>query len=228
MAAEVDVGRLYAVAPERFVAERDALARRLREEGRPEEAKRVRRVRKPPFAVWVANRLAETRLEEVRELGGAAEQLARGDAGAGERFRGALDALRRAVPEVVEEAGRRPSDATLEHVLVTLRSAAADPDARAALLAGRLAETPRPSGFEAMHGATGGRGRSRRAKPSSSRGRGGGGEAARRAVLEARARARELERRAEAAEREARRIRGRAERAAAALRKAEERARRTA
>jgi methyl-accepting chemotaxis protein len=221
VAGSDEVDRLYAVPLDRFVDERAALARRLREAGEREEARRVSRLRKPPFGVWVANRLAREHEKEMHALAQAAERLAQGEAAADESFRAALGALVAAAPDVVEEAGRQPTDANLQPVLAMLRAAAADAESRAALVAGRLTEAPRASGFEAMKGAAAGKPRARSATPSGARERTRRVETAREALTEARARARDLGRRASDAEREARRLRKEAERADAAVEEAE-------
>jgi hypothetical protein len=200
-----------------------ALARRLREAGKREDARRVGRLRKPPFGVWVVNRLAHEHEKEVRALARAAERLAGGEAAADEPFRAALGALVAAAPDVIEEAGRRPTDANLQPVLLTLRAAAAEPESRAALVAGRLTEAPRASGFEAMKGAAAGRPRAQRAAPSPAPERRRRADEARKALAEARARARDLGRRASDAERDARLARKEAERADAAVKQAEDR-----
>ena len=53
--------RLLAAAPDRFVAERKALAKKLRDEGRGEEAAAVEALRKPSAVVLAVNRSARDR-----------------------------------------------------------------------------------------------------------------------------------------------------------------------
>ncbi len=223
MAAAADLDRLYALPLDRFTDERNALARSLREEGKRDEAEAVKQLRKPSLAVWTANRLARGRPDDARVLVRAAERLARGETDADADFRSALDALAGAAPAVLEEAGRRPTGSLLDSVASTLRAAAADADARADLLKGRLTREPEATGFEAMRGVAARPAEKRAAKPPRRGGDRKRVEEARAALADARARARDLHTRAEAAERDARQARKEAERADADVTKAEER-----
>src|SRR5215213_4719152 len=198
-----EVDRLYAAPLDQFTDERNALVRKLRDEGRRDDAEAVRALRKPSVPLWVLNQLARERPDDVRALVAAAERLSKG----------AMD----------EDAGRRPTDGMVDRVAAMLRAAAANPDARADLAGGRLTSEPEQSGFEAMLGAA--------AAPPPAREHGPKRESvdrrklkeARDAVAAARAEARDLGRKADAAERDARRARKDADRAAAALAAAEER-----
>jgi hypothetical protein len=224
VAAAADLDRLYSLPLDQFTDERNALVRSLREQGKRDEAEAVKQLRKPSLPVWTANRLARERPDDARVLVTAAERLARGETDADADFRSALDALARAAPGALEEAGRRPSGSLVDTVVSTLRAAAADPDARADLLKGRLAQEPEASGFEAMRGAAAAAPKPKReAAPQRRGGDRKRVEQARAAVSEARARARELHKRADAAERDARAARKEAERADADVEKAEER-----
>ena len=53
-----DAERLLAVKPEEFVEERARIARRLRDEGRAEDARAVAGTKKPPLVVLAVNRAA--------------------------------------------------------------------------------------------------------------------------------------------------------------------------
>jgi hypothetical protein len=215
--SEGDVGRLYGLPLDEFTQERDALARRLRSEGRRDDAAAVAALRKPVLAAWVVNRLARDRRADVEALVAAAAAIRAGASGADERFRAAADGLARAARDVLAAAGRRPTDAVLRDVATTLRATAgAHPDV---LLEGRLTEPVEATGFEAMAGAA----PRRAARPAARRAAErppapdpGRLEAARKALAAARDEARRLARAADAAEREARGLRTEAE--AAALR----------
>jgi len=218
-----ELDRLYAAPLDQFTDERNALVRKLRDEGRRDDAEAVRALRKPSVPVWVLNQLARERPDDVRALVAAAERLSKGAMDADADLRESLDALVDAVPRLLEDAGRRPTDGTVDRVAAMLRAAAANPDARADLAAGRLTSEPEQSGFEAMLGAA--------AAPPPAREHGPKRESvdrrklkeARDAVAAARAQARDLGRKADAAERDARGARKDADRAAAALTAAEER-----
>jgi hypothetical protein len=139
---------LYAVGLERFVAERGALAKALRAEGRRDEAAEVAKLRKPSAAAWAVNQLVRSRGDDVASLWEAGDELrgAQSDllAGGGDAraLREAGDAVRDAVDVLVEAArgglGEPLGAATLERVGETLHAAALDEDARAAVAGGRL------------------------------------------------------------------------------------------
>jgi hypothetical protein len=97
---------LYGLPLDRFVAERDALARALRADGRREEAAEVGALRKPSVVAWAVNQLVRTQGRALAELFDAGDALreaqedilaGRGDGqglrAAAERERAAVDAL---------------------------------------------------------------------------------------------------------------------------------------
>ena len=120
-----EIDELYGLPLDEFTKERDALARRLRSDGRREEAAEVAELRKPVLAAWLVNRLARERRDDVRELVAAAEAIRKGEADAHDRFRRTADELVRAARELVAGDGRKPTDAVLRDVATTLRAAAA-------------------------------------------------------------------------------------------------------
>lgn len=221
-AIDAEIDRLYGLSLEEFTKERDALARRLRADGKRDEATAITELRKPVLAAWVVNRLAREHRPDVEALVEAAAGIRGGKPDADERFRTTADGLARAAREVLAEADRRASDAVLRDVATTLRAAAAaEPDI---LLGGRLTEPIEATGFEAMAGAAPRRpsstagGRQQKKKPQPDRAR---VQAARKAVGETRDEARRLRREADAAEREARRLRAEADAAAGEVAEAE-------
>src|SRR4029077_175852 len=68
---------LLAVAPGDFVDERNQLARRLRDDGRSEEAATGAALRKPPPVVLAANRAARSRPQAAKRAVRAAERAAK-------------------------------------------------------------------------------------------------------------------------------------------------------
>jgi hypothetical protein len=207
---DAEIDRLYGLPLAEFTKERDALARRLRADGKRDVATAIADLRKPVLAAWVVNRLARACRTDVESLVEAAAAIRAGKPDAGERFRTIADGLARAAREVLAGADRRPSDAVLRDVATTLRAAAAaEPDV---LLRGRLTGPVEATGFEAMAGAAprrpsspaAGRQPKKKKKPQPDRAR---VQAARKALAEARDEARRLARAADAAERDARRLR---------------------
>ena len=155
-----DRERLYGLPVDEFVRERDALARRLRKEGERERAEAVKGLAKPSVVAWTVNQLARRRSDDVRRLLDSAERLGaaqasgKGDfADAAAAQREALRALTAAAGDVLREAGRPATEATLDRVARTLTAAVADVDARADLERGTLARELEPTGFGSLLGA---------------------------------------------------------------------------
>jgi hypothetical protein len=153
--------QLLALAPEDFVAERDRVARELRQADRSEDARAVGELRKPTAVVLAVNRAARDRPNAARDAVRAAEHLAKtqlsGDADA---YRKSRDELDRALALLAEVAvarlsrGKPASEAMRRRVADLLRASAADSDARATLEHGLLLEEGAAAGFSAFAGMT--------------------------------------------------------------------------
>jgi hypothetical protein len=220
VADELDA--LWGLPLEEFTAERDALAKRMRADGRRDEAAEVAALRKPSVAAWVVNRLARARRDDVHELVAAAEAIRGGRRDGDERFRETADRLTRSAREILSDAGRPASDVVLREVTTTLRAGAAE--APEELVAGRLSHALEPSGFGAMAGAAP-RERPARSAPAPKRPRPDRQrvEHARRALAEAKDEATRLRRTADETERTAKRARREADQAAKRVAEAEQR-----
>lgn len=146
-----DVDRLYGLPHGAFVAERDALVKRLRAEGRREEAAAVAKLSRPTVAAWAANQVLRSQPADARELleAGAALLEARGAKlrPAIERHRAVLARLDAAARGLLDERGRGLSPATLEKVARTLHAVSLDPDAREEGQAARLVRERFSSGL---------------------------------------------------------------------------------
>jgi hypothetical protein len=223
--------KLFAVAPERFVAERNALAKQLRDEGRADDAAAVAEFRKPSVVVFAVNRAARDRPKAAEAAAKAAlgvrDAQVQGDA---EKFGKALAELDSSLDMLAEVAvahlapsGKQPSEAMRRRLRELLRSAVADDDARDALARGALAEELEAPGFSPYAGVpVQPRPRGRKAEPAAPS-RADREEARRRERLEKlRGQLGDAEdelREAEAAMRSAERARDRAEKAVERLRK---------
>ena len=149
---------LFRTPPDRFVAERDALVKELRAQGRDDDAATVKALRKPSATVWALNQLAE------REVGGAGDPLfetgralraAQSDAiagsssaalvEAGAERRAAVGRLTTATVAILDEGGHRGA-AQSDAVAQALEAAAVDPDLGAELAAGTLEKLPTAAG----------------------------------------------------------------------------------
>lgn len=116
MSPELDV--LADLPPERFVAARDALAKRLKAEGDAGGAAEVRRLRRPTVPQWVTDQVRRHHrdvVDSLREASGAVADaqeaaITRGERDAlreaNDRRRQAVVALRGAVEQVLAEHGR--------------------------------------------------------------------------------------------------------------------------
>ena len=152
--------RLFAAAPDEFVAERDQLARKLRDEDRPEEAAAVAALRKPSAVVFAVNRAARDRPQAARDAAKAALSVKKTQVGnQPDAFRGALADLDAALDLLAEVAvahvaprGKPPTDAMRRRVRDLLRSAVADDDTRDALARGALTEEREAVGFSSFAG----------------------------------------------------------------------------
>ncbi|HEV8324001.1 MAG TPA: hypothetical protein VG389_20460 [Myxococcota bacterium] len=159
---EAQIDGLYGLPLAEFIGARNALAARLKKEGAAEQAARVKALAKPPLPAWAVNQLARRRGDVMEALFAAGDAvraaqrtaLERGD---GEPLRTAVAAQRdvlaragRAAATLLAEAGHAAAAGTLDRVAATLRALAGDPDGRARLGAGCLAQELEPPGFEAL------------------------------------------------------------------------------
>ena len=137
---------LYALAPGRFTASRDARAAEARAAGDRALAERIKELRRPTVSAWLGNQLAHERPQDIEGLIGLGTQLREAQAGlAGEELRrlsrrrgDAVDALVAQAKDVARKEGQSVSDAVLEEVTATIEAALADPAAAEALRSGRL------------------------------------------------------------------------------------------
>ena len=220
MAVDLDaeLDGLYQLSLQDFVARRDELARRLRDEGERASAENVKRLRKPTVAVWLVNRLSHERELDVQRLTKAGEALMQGRAKDFQQARRdeqqALARLTRAAQEIARR--EQVGEAAVNRALQTLRAAALSDEHRALLRRGRMTDEVEPPGLEALAalGQSAGPSRTKRKKK----------ETGAPQTRELRAKERELAAtsralrgEAERAEREASRVRARADRAEADL-----------
>ncbi|MFN2557022.1 MAG: hypothetical protein ABR592_09145 [Nitriliruptorales bacterium] len=141
---------LYAAPLEEFVAERDALARTLRERGEREAAAAVKALRKPTVTAWALNQLSRRQprklgrlLEAADRLGQAQSEAISGAASPGKlreaitEYREALEDVSREASDILEGAGTSPP-ARMPEVLASLQAATVDEEARRQLREGTL------------------------------------------------------------------------------------------
>ena len=200
---------LYGAPLSKFVPVRNELARRLRAEGRKEEADEVAALKKPPVPVWAVNQLARHQRRDVDLLLDVGHRLraAAGEAdpekartaftAAREAEREVLGRLTKAAAELLELEQGTASQATLDRVASTLRAGAVTDEGRELLARGRLTDELTTSGFELAAGLTPKGGAATPPKRTKS-----SVGAARKALDQAKARHRDAERRVRDAQRE--------------------------
>lgn len=142
---------LYGLPLDRFVAERSALAKTRRADGRRAQAADVAAMRKPSVAAWAVNQLVRTQSRSMQELFDAGDGLrdahadvlaGRGDGralrAAGEGERASVERLVEAARGLLTSQGQELSPSVIERVSDTLHAAALDEDAREQVREGRL------------------------------------------------------------------------------------------
>ena len=156
----MDPDDLYGLALDRFVRERDLLAKSLRKDRRRDEAAAVAARRKPSVAAWAVNQLVRTQRPAVQELFRAGDELREAQSellagcGDGRALRAAGDRERLAVEDLVERArgllssaGNEMSETVIGRVGDTLHAAALDERAREQVRHGRLERELRHAGL---------------------------------------------------------------------------------
>ncbi|MEU6948115.1 hypothetical protein ABZ957_23230 [Streptomyces sp. NPDC046316] len=156
MDVEQVIDELYGVAPDEFVAARDARTAEARKAGEADDAKRIAALRRPTLAAWASNRFVRERPEDVRRLLALGETLREAtrllDAtkmreAAGVRNKVIAAEVREAAA-VADEAGHPLSAAVRQEVEQLFRAVLADPDVAAEWSAGRLVKPSEgPVGF---------------------------------------------------------------------------------
>lgn len=158
-APEVDtaVAELYALAPEDFVAARDARARALKAGGRRPEAVAVAALKRPTAAAHLLNLLARAHGDDVEgllDLGPMLREAQDGLDAAGLR---ALSQQRRAVVDALVRQAVALAPAAVPapvrgEVQATLEAALLDDQVAGDVRAGRLARAAERAGFGAVPG----------------------------------------------------------------------------
>jgi hypothetical protein len=158
---EAVVDALFRGPRERFVAERNVAAQRMKALGLPEAAARLRALAKPSVSAWAVNQLwwgARPEVEALLDAGRRLGEAMRAGAGpavqgaAGQARRRAIEALGRAACEVLESAGHAASSTTLRRITTTLEALAAHAVLGEGPVIGRLTEDLEPPGFDLVVG----------------------------------------------------------------------------
>lgn len=149
MTSDDDISALYREPPEAFVEARDALVKRLRDEGHGPEAARVKGLKKPTVPAWAVDQLASRDPDGLEELLEAGAELRRAQRQAlsgknPDALRDATEARRSAVARLTSaaiaalRAAGRSEGPHVDEIAATLEAASIDPGAGERLRAGTL------------------------------------------------------------------------------------------
>jgi hypothetical protein len=154
-----DAEKLLAVAPEDFVEERKRLARKLRDEGRDDDARVVAETTKPPVVVLAVNRAARDRPQAAKDAVRAAERLGRAQlSGKSDEYRKLLSEMEQASALLADVAvanlsrGKTASEAMRRRVADHLRGALSNEEVRQQLVRGAVRDEAEAPGFDAFAG----------------------------------------------------------------------------
>lgn len=159
-----EIQNLYALPLGEFTAARNALATRLRKAGNTAGSDEVKSLSKPTPSAWAVNVLLRRERQKMEALLEAGEQARAAQrkavtGGGGETLREALqaerdlrDELRRRAAAILEEDGRKASQAMLDRVAANLDAIALSPDAAEAAERGWIHQDLDPPGFEVFAG----------------------------------------------------------------------------
>ena len=173
---DADIDRLYGLPLDEFVAQRDALAKRLRGDGERDAAAAAKALRKPTAGAWALNQAVRRRRAETDALLKAGERLRAAHAsllagGGRAELRAAMNdqrdlaaALADCAEAIASETGKS-GPALKERVRATLHAAALEDDVREELARGRLVREREAVGLGAVFSAPAGASESRRAGP---------------------------------------------------------------
>jgi hypothetical protein len=174
---DADVDELFKVPLAEFTGVRNALAARLKKEGRVEDANRIKALSKPSVSAWAVNQLYWNQHDAFDRLLEAGERLRQAQASqlAGKTAdireprdarRDALAELSRRAAALLTEAGHNASPETMRRITTNLEAISAYAALPDSPPPGRLTEDIDPPGFEALAALMTGAGVKPRTPPS--------------------------------------------------------------
>lgn len=159
--ATSEIDALFQLPLNEFTAARNALATKLKNAERADEAARVKALTKPPVSAWVVNQLYWQHSSSFERLMTAGDRLRsaqasqlRGKAGdlqePLEARRAALSDLIQRATALLRESGHEPSPDLMRRVTTTLEALATYGSRASAAAAGHLTDDVQAPGFEAL------------------------------------------------------------------------------
>jgi hypothetical protein len=158
---EAEVDALFKLSLSEFTNGRNALAARLKQMGRADDATLVKSLTKPSISAWAVNQLYWNYREEFDQLIATGQRFRQaqksGNAGKVAHMRGSLDTRRESLTqltdlaaELLQDAGHNPSPDTLRRITTTLEAVSAYASLSDGPTPGRLTQDVDPPGFEAL------------------------------------------------------------------------------
>jgi hypothetical protein len=154
--AEVD--ELFKLPLAEFTGARNALAARLKQNGRANDANLVKTLTKPSVSAWAVNQLYWNHRKEVDALRAAGQRIRKAQtSGFGKGMRESLDARREVLVQLsdlatslLSEAGHNPGPDTVRRITTTLEALSALGSVEDGPTLGRLSQDVDPPGFESL------------------------------------------------------------------------------
>lgn len=155
MKLEDEIDALFRLPLAEFTGARNTLAARLKKDGSPNDAERVKLLTKPSVSAWAVNQLYWNHREEFEQLIAAGKRFRPAQKAA--EMRDSLDARREVLAELSElatellsEAGHSPALDTLRRVTTTLEAVSAYALLPDGPTPGRLSNDLDPPSFESL------------------------------------------------------------------------------
>jgi hypothetical protein len=156
-----EVDGLFKLPLAEFIEARNALAKRLKQNGRADDANLVKTLVKPSVSAWAVNQLYWNHRVAFDRLLAAGQRFhkaqASGLSGKVADLRGSLDARREALlrlselaESVLSDAGHSPSPDTIRRVTTTLEGISAHASVADGPTLGRLSQDVDPPGFDLL------------------------------------------------------------------------------
>jgi hypothetical protein len=155
MKLEDEIDALFKLPLAEFTGARNTLAARLKKDGSPNDAERVKLLTKPSISAWAVNQLYWNHREEFEQLIAAGKRFRPAQKAADMRDsldarRGVLAELSELATELLSDAGHSPTLDTLRRVTTTLEAMSAYALLPDGPTPGRLSNDLDPPSFESL------------------------------------------------------------------------------
>ena len=158
---ENEIDALFVLPLADFTGARNALAARLKKDGRADDAERVKSLRKPPVSAWVVNQLYWRHREAFDRLLATGDQFRKAQAsqlsGKAANLRESRDARRESLNQLsrlaaalLRKAGHNPTPEISRRIDTTLEAISAYASLPGSPYPGRLTDDVDPPGFDAL------------------------------------------------------------------------------